>query len=831
MCMSGSTQPRVHIIIHGHFYQPPRENPWTGAIEPQLSAAPYHDWNERITAECYTPNSRSRVLDPRGRVSAVVNNYEHISFNFGPTLLSYLAKHQHATYQRILEADGVSVLERKRGNAIAQAYNHVILPLASSTDRWTQIVWGLYDFQKRFGRPAAGMWLPETACNEGTLADLVRAGMRFVILAPSQAQSISPIGSGNWVDVSSGTIPVHQPYLCRTAAGNISVLFYHAGLSRGVAFEQLLRNAGVFADRILQAAHEGPITQGDRLVMVCTDGESYGHHEPMGDMCLAYLASRELPSRGLMLTNPSVYLDDHMPAWEVRLKPGQDGLGTAWSCAHGVGRWRDDCGCSTGGAAGWNQGWRAPLRRAFNRLRERLDLIFEHEGEKIFYDPWRARDHYIEIILGGPHKTAEYFAQHARQKLSADEQARALQLLEMQRHGMLMYTSCGWFFADLSGIETLQNLKYAERAAEFAAAISGTPQDREYRRELNLARSNIQALGNGNNLVTHFVMPSALLPNKIAAHYAILIVLDPQASQRPLYHFQITMENSRSARQGEFLGFAATVHVNIERTGEEGTFEVVVVAGPNLQLGAFVRSARPGKSAPKLGQLLSAIQKDGFAATRSVFQRDYDECFGLADMLWELRQQAVSALLRPLLDEIGSVYEDIFNRNEESFLSLLPLGIGLPEELKLVAGYAGSRRFNRLITGLSDERTLLMAFEQAKRVEQLGAPLDRATAAVLLSHHLSERLEQLLKQPTREDCNRFIKVIEKSREIRLNIDEASLQDRLAESMRSALDRLLERRRVGGPDWETATGLCELAGYLNLNVDEHQKRLKRSGAKK
>ncbi len=829
--MSTDGQKKIHIIIHGHFYQPPRENPWTGAIEPQESAAPYHDWNERITAECYTPNARSRVLDHRGRVNAVVNNYEHLSFNFGPTLLSYMAEHHPMTYQHILKADTVSVRERKHGNAIAQAYNHMILPLATPADRWTQIMWGLYDFRARFGRPATALWLPETACNDATLADLARAGMRFVIMAPSQAQSISFIGSGNWVDVSNATIPLHQPYLCRTPQGTIAVLFYHAGLSRGVAYEHLLRNAGVFADRILEAAHEGPTTPGDRLVLVCTDGESYGHHEPMGDMCLAYLASRELPNRGLTLTNPHVYLDEHPPLWEVRLKPGRDGLGTAWSCAHGVGRWREDCGCSTGGAAGWNQGWRAPLRRAFNRLRERLDLIFEHEGEKIFRDPWLARDHYIEVILGGTRQKKGFFARHARRALSADEQARALQLLEMERHGMLMYTSCGWFFSDLSGIETVQNLRYAERAAQFAAAIAGRPQDQEYRRELSLARSNIQALGNGLTLVTHFVIPSALLPNKIAAHYAILTVLDPQTSERPLYHFQITMENSRTARLGLFLGFAGTVHITIERTGESGTFEVVVVTGPNLQLKAFVRGVRSHGRAPDLDRLLRAFQRNGFGVACGALQSDYDECFGLADMLLELRQQAVSALQHPLLEEIGAVYEDIFNRHEESFLALLPLGIGLPEELKLVAGYAGSRRFNRLIAGLSDERTALMAFEQAKRVEQLGAPLDRGPAAALLSRHLAERLDQILKQPTKEDCRRFTTLIEKSRETQLKIDEASLQDRVAELLPVALDRLLARRRVGGPDGETAGGLCELAEYLNLNVDEHLKRLKRYGSKK
>jgi alpha-amylase/alpha-mannosidase (GH57 family) len=490
------------VIIHGHFYQPPRENPFTGVIERQESAAPFHDWNERITAECYTPNTRSKVLDGKGRVVDRVNNFEHMSFNFGPTLLSYLQEHHAETYRRILEADSKSVAARGHGNAMAQCYNHMIMPLASGRDRWTQIVWGVEDFRFRFRRDPEGMWLPETAVHPATLDDLIRAGMRFVILSPTQAQRIRPPGSSEWKDVSKEGAPTGQPYLCRTAQGNLAILFYHPGLSQGVAFRHLLTNATTFADQIAQ--------QG-RLVMVCNDGESYGHHEPYGDMCMAYLATRELPARGMPLTNPAAFLADHPPEWEVQLQPGKNGLGTSWSCVHGVERWRADCGCKTGGDEGWNQAWREPLRAGFDRLRQRLDPLFQRMGSGCLKDPWKARDDYIHLLLDDSEDTARaFFERHARGPISADARARIHMLLEMQHFAMLMYTSCGWFFSDLSGLETIQNICYALRAAQLGAKLAGEPVDRELREELKKARSNRPEIGTALDILEKQIEPAAL---------------------------------------------------------------------------------------------------------------------------------------------------------------------------------------------------------------------------------------------------------------------------------------------------------------------------------
>ena len=471
------------VIIHGHFYQPPRENPFTGAIERQESAGEHNDWNQRITSECYTPNTRSRILDPAGHVLEEVNNFKHISFNFGPTLLGYLQKEHPDTYRRILEADRESVRERGHGNAVAQCYNHMIMPLASARDRWTQIVWGLEDFRHRFGREPEGIWLPETAVDQATLDDLARAGLKFVLLSPTQAQRIRPGASGEWRDVSGAGAPADRPYRCRTAYGDLEVLFYHRELSQGVAFGRLLSSATDFA---------GHIGGESGLVLVCTDGESYGHHYKFGDMCLASLATRELPGRGMEPTNPAAFLTAHPPEWEVRIKPE-----SSWSCVHGIERWRSDCGCQTGGEEGWNQAWRAPLRAGLDRLRERLDQIFEQQGFELMDDPWGARDDYIKLILDDSDVVAgNFFKRH-----KATSATRARQLLEMQHYGMLMYTSCGWFFCDVSGLETIQNIRYALRAAQIGELLAGEPVDQGLREELAGARSNHPEIGSGLDIL------------------------------------------------------------------------------------------------------------------------------------------------------------------------------------------------------------------------------------------------------------------------------------------------------------------------------------------
>ena len=371
------------LIIHGHFYQPPRENPWTGVVEAQPSAAPFHDWNERIHAECYQPSVSAVISDPATSKQRSVNNYENISFNFGPTLLSWLQQHHPETYNRIIDADRESVLRhRGHGNAIAQAYGHAILPLCNERDLRTQIRWGLADFRFRFGREAEAMWLPETACNDRVLNALIDEGLRYAILEPHQAKSYRTANDSerdqdstvDWRDIDENTLDTSKTYRFSHRANppqSIAVFFYDGATSRAIAFEGLLRSSGELVDALAHSA------AGKEMVNVATDGETYGHHFKFGDLCLAHALTVEAPPRGFTITNYGEYLDTHPPEFEVEINNGPDAQGTSWSCPHGVGRWTRDCGCRTGGEADWNQQWRTPLRKALDCLRDENIPHFE----------------------------------------------------------------------------------------------------------------------------------------------------------------------------------------------------------------------------------------------------------------------------------------------------------------------------------------------------------------------------------------------------------------------------------------------------------------------
>ncbi len=549
--MGKNEEAKRYLIIHGHFYQPPRENPWTERIERQESAFPYHDWNERITRECYRPNTCSRILDPYGRITELINNYEWISFNFGPTLLRWLEDQHPDVYEKIIAADARSVERFEgHGNAIAQVYNHIIMPLASRRDQETQIRWGVKDFERRFNRSPEGIWLAETAINQQTLEILMDFGFRFIILSPHQAEAVKNINEKDWVDVSDGTINIGQPYRCYQPGRRgkkrrdryIDIFFYHPQLAQDISFNHLLRNADALAERIALAFEE---TGGD-LISIATDGEVYGHHEPFADMALAYLVTSAAASHGFSMANFGYYLDTHEVTAEVRLKPGPNGEGTAWSCFHGVGRWKEDCGCKIDPVRNWNQKWRTPLREGLNELRDSLGEIFERETSPLLKDPWKARDEYIEIIDGRERELVEGFlSRHARKKLSEEEKVRVLSLLESQRNSLLMFTSCGWFFDDISGIETVQIMLYAARAIELAGENHSTELEEKFLKTLGEAKSNVEALGTGAEIYRRAVSRTRIDAERIVAQHAIFAHLFGPAEALNIFGFSITPERNK----------------------------------------------------------------------------------------------------------------------------------------------------------------------------------------------------------------------------------------------------------------------------------------------
>ena len=486
-------QPR-YVCIHGHFYQPPRENPWLGVVEVQDSAAPFHDWNERITHECYAPNTRARLLDGQGRIINLLNNYAWISFNFGPTLLQWMADAAPEALPGIVEADRLSQ-ERRRGhgNALAQVYNHMILPLASPRDKQTQVLWGIADFRHRFGRDPEGMWLAETAVDMESLEVLAEAGIHFTIVAPSQARRWRKIGEKNWIDISGGIDP-SRAYLCRLPSGRSIVLFFYDGIvSQQVAFERLLDHGDRFLERLFHgfdARREHP-----QLMHIATDGESYGHHHAHGDMALAHVLHRLSKDPDVRLTNYGEFLELHPPEWEVEIHEK-----SSWSCVHGVERWRADCGCKRRGD--WHQKWRAPLREALDALKDQLDHLFSTRGRECFPNPWTARDAFIEVILRRESSGAvhDFLKKHGHADLDDVQTTDALRLLEMQQDAMLMFTSCGWFFDEISGLETVQCLNYAARAWHSPArsiAISSRRSSRRWPPRQAISRGSATGAGSG----------------------------------------------------------------------------------------------------------------------------------------------------------------------------------------------------------------------------------------------------------------------------------------------------------------------------------------------
>ena len=450
------------IVIHGHFYQPPREDPWLNQVAAEPSAAPYHDWNERIERESYRAVVAARVYAPDGRIAHIVNTLASISFNFGATLLEWLERETPGTYAAVLEADRASRARHAgHGNAIAMPYHHVIMPLASRRDKITEVRWGIADFRRRFGRGPEGMWLPETAVDPETLDVLAAEGIAFTILAPHQVEQAPADGSAGRYRTSGGR--------------SIALFVYDGPISHDVAFGSLLKDASAWAERLLAPGKRG---HERRLVAVATDGETYGHHHKFGEVALAWVLRELERRRDARVENFAAFLARHRPEQEVKLVAP-----TSWSCAHGVERWRADCGCRMAPERPTQQRWRAPLREALDWLAGELHARFEQEGGALFADPWAARDAY------GTDRTAD---------------GRARELLEMERNALRMFTSCGWFFDDIAGIETIQILRYAARAIELAGADAPRLEAGVLER-LARAQSNERAEGTGRDVYLNHV--------------------------------------------------------------------------------------------------------------------------------------------------------------------------------------------------------------------------------------------------------------------------------------------------------------------------------------
>ena len=820
----------IGLCVHGHFYQPPRENAWIETIELQDSAAPFHDWNERIHFECYHPNAWARVLDPQGRVLDVVDNFEKISFNFGPTLISWLESNYPATYRHILEADRVSREEHGgHGNAIAQAYNHVILPLANRRDKVTQVRWGVEDFRHRFGRAPESVWLPETAVNEETLEVLAEEGIKFVILEPHQAEAVRPIDGGDWADVSAGTIDPRMPYRCflkKDPKKHVDIFFYDGPISKALGFEDLLSDARRFMDRVQTAAdYNSPDSQ---LVSLATDGETYGHHKAFGDRVLAYALNVEAPARGMKVVNYGEFLEKHPPRRAVRLKSGENGEGTAWSCPHGVRRWKEHCGCRGMGPAEWTQHWRKPLREALDWLRDRLVPFYEERGAQYLKEAWAARDAYIRVILDrSDESVARFFKEHARKELGRKEQAACLKLLEIQRHALLMYTSCGWFFTELSGMETVQILQYAARAIQLARELGGPDLEEEFLERMSRAKSNIPEFGDGREVYRRFVVPSILSLPKVLSHYAIASVFDQHENGFDLGSYRIEVLYRRKESFANLTLNLGRVKTVSKVTREENDMAFIVLRFGHYE---FRCSVKPYAELKDFAQVEEKLFKDLYTQNVVELLRSIDFHFGveyysLRDLLVDQRKKILSVLSKESVEKVSYSYERIYDDNIGINEVYQAVNLPIPEEIRYATEYTLNKRLRQAVFKLSQEGFADQATAPVYRLVHLaqlsGTALKTEEITEFLSRQLIDRTSRLSGDLTPELLQECIDIMKLARGLRTRLHISRAQDHLFTFVRRLGEAETEAHELA---LETARRLAELAGAVYINPEEFARKL-------
>lgn len=720
--------PTRSICIHGHFYQPPRENPWLEAVETQDSAAPYHDWNERITAECYGPNASSRILDARDRIIKIVNNYSSISFNFGPTLLSWMQERAPETYGAIVHADRLARERFGHGSALAQAYNHLIMPLASPRDRRTQVRWGARDFEYRFGRKPAGMWLPETAVDVDSLEALAEEGIRFTILEPAQAARWRRIGEDDWTE-HAGAVDATMPYRCNLPSGkSIDLFFYDGPISRAVAFEHLLARGENLAHRLLGAFNDH--LEHPQLVNIATDGETYGHHHRYGDMALAYALDYIHERTLARVTNYERFLDENPATHEVEIRER-----TAWSCSHGVGRWERDCGCNAGAPPGWNQQWREPLRAALDWLRDECAEIFETHGARLLRDPWAARDAYIDVVLDrSDDNVDDFLAKWTTGNPACPDRHECLssiELLEMQRNAMLMYTSCGWFFNDVSGIETVQVLQYAGRVIQLAEKISGRTLELEFLERVAAARSNRPEHGDARQIYERRVKPSRIDLRRVAAHYAVLSLFDGFAHEDRVYCYRVRQDDFETFRAGRAKMATGAITLTSLVTREEASFEFTVIHLGETELTGGVR---PSTTAPHYEAMKRDLAEDLRVNGVSSVIRVLDEYF--AEPLLSIRalfrdeqRRILNVLCNATLAEAESAFRQLHERYDPLMRFHATLGVPLPKVLRTAAEFDVNMQLRRIAD--EDEMPFGELEQRLREARDEGVALDETTLLAL----------------------------------------------------------------------------------------------------
>lgn len=731
-----------YICIHGHFYQPPRENPWLEDIELQDSAYPFHDWNERISEECYKANAASRILDKKGYIIKIVNNYNKISFNFGPTLFAWMKRHQPEVYQSIVEADKLSQ-ERfsGHGSAIAQAYNHMIMPLANRQDKYTQVLWGIRDFENHFARKPEGMWLPETAVDYETLEVLAEFNIKFTILAPHQAARIRKMGKdATWQEIKENTIDYRLPYLCTLPSGKTIIIFFYSGsLAHEVSFGNLLRNGENFARRLMAGFSKD--SGRAELVHIATDGETFGHHHRFGDMALSYCLDYIEKNNLARITDYGEYLELNPPNYEVQIVEN-----TSWSCPHGVERWRNNCGCKAGGHPDWQQNWRKPLREAMDWLRDKSIETFERGASAYFKDIWQVRNEYIAVVLNRSTESIDEFMENfALHHLSEEEIIRALKYLEMQRNAMLMYTSCGWFFDDISRIETIQNMRYAARCMQLINELDAIDLEEEYIERLEDAPSNVHLYKNGAGVYQVKVKPVILDLLRVGAHYAISALFN--GKEKNVYSYQILEDEIERIENGQLkmaIGYTSVCsEVTLEK--EKICFAVLHLGEHNVNGG--VKRFENEESYQEMVKEITASFKE---ANVVEMVRLMDKHFGTNSYsLWYMfkdeQRRVIEKILEPPLAEIDRNFARIYVNNQNIISFLRQSNIPVPRSLSLITEQVINQELKRIFSQESIDLEKLNGLLQ--EVERWSINIDQTAFQFKVVEWINRVMEEVRKTP------------------------------------------------------------------------------------
>ncbi|HEY9126739.1 MAG TPA: DUF3536 domain-containing protein [Acidobacteriaceae bacterium] len=769
-----ATDIKRFICIHGHFYQPPRENPWLETIETQDSAAPYHDWNERICAECYATNGAARIVNIENHITGITNNYARMSFNFGPTLLSWLAECAPRTYRMVLDGERRSRdIFDGHSSAMAQVYNHLIMPLANQRDRLTQIRWGIEDYKFRYGHAPEGMWLAETAADTETLRLLAQEGIKFTVLAPKQCKQVRPLTgtqaagkaaaksagknapkdaptpdkapetkTPDWTPTPGAIVDPKHPYLLRFADGTppLAIFFYDGPTSRAIAFEGLLNSGEGFVARLKQAfdpSHDEP-----QLVHVATDGESYGHHHRHGEMALAYALRLLEQDKNTSLANYGSFLAHFPPQWECEIYDN-----TSWSCEHGVERWRSNCGCN-GGKAGWNQLWRTPLREGLDQLRDTLIPLTEQLGKTFFKDVWAARDAYIHVILDRADSVSDaFFAEHQKRELSAEERVRAISLMEMQRHAQLMYTSCGWFFDDISGIETIQVIAYAARVIQLSQELfleSASTIEQVFLEKLAQAKSNVPSQGDGAKIYTEQCLKMEIGLEQVAAHYAISSVFSTFADETEIFCYRIhriSYESFTSGRGRLALGCA---RVSSIITGQAQDFSFAVLHFGDQNITAAVKAWRPEDS-----EAFEAVTKEARDQVRNanfpevirLLDRYYDLDYSLTSLFRDEQRRILKIILNSTLADLEISLKNIYDDHASLLHFLSHAGLPKPPALALASGFAVNAGLRRALESDPIDQPLVRSFLAMAKSDEVT--LDTPTLSYIADLRMKRAMIEL----------------------------------------------------------------------------------------